>query len=372
MEKSLKYYSIDGTLTDYSKYTINTSGVVKSKKTGRVLGTFKNASEYNTTGVSDDNGKRRGILIGRAVASTFIGAPPTIQHTADHENGNRDDDTIENIRWLDEPGQKKNRTMPATYKAAFVIVKDGIEKTNKGWVEYLKDKKNHKNRYYTEAMITSYAQRKRHGFSYKEYQDLPEEIWKEIIGSKTKLGRWEISDMNRVKYITNHAENVLSGERLGLIKGYPVISFGGKNWPCHILSLMSFFPEEYAAKKPGEIVLHENDDKLDFRPHKLNHGTHSKNRSDAHDNGCYDGTKVQRNECASYIKGVFEKNHESQEDAAAYLKTCGYDAATPGNIGRAISGDRKIAYKRTWKLICFDNEMIGDQNALPYHEQTRL
>lgn len=28
-----------------------------------------------------------------------------------------------------------------------------------------------------------------------------------------------------------------------------------------------------------------------------------------------------------------------------------YDAATPGNIGRAISGDRKTAYSRTWNLI---------------------
>lgn len=162
MEQSLKYYPNDGTLTEYSKYTIDTSGVVRNKKTGIVLGTFKNASEYNTTGVSDDNGKRRGIRVTRAVASTFLGPPPTTEHTADHKDRNPNNDTLENIRWIGEPGQKKNRTTPATYKAAFIIVKDGIEKTNKGWIESLKGKKNHKNRYYTEGMITSYAQRKRH------------------------------------------------------------------------------------------------------------------------------------------------------------------------------------------------------------------
>jgi hypothetical protein len=39
------------------------------------------------------------------------------------------------------------------------------------------------------------------------------------------------------------------------------------------------------------MVLHEDDDKEDFRPHKLRLGTRSDNAKDAHDNGKFDSTK---------------------------------------------------------------------------------
>jgi len=222
-----------------------------------------------------------------------------------------------------------------------------VEKTNQGWVEYLKDQKNPFGREYTESMIVKYAQKEQFGFAYKKYSDLPGEVWKEIAGSKTMLGRWEISDMNRVKYISKYSENVLSGERLGLICGYPKITLGY----CHILAFMTFFPEEYAAKKPGEMILHINDDKLDFRPHMLRIGTKSENSFDSYDNGCHDGTKTARMRCASYVNGEFEKEYVSQGDAARYLKTIGYDKARQSKIGSVLRGDRKTAYKRTWKLI---------------------
>lgn len=122
------------------------------------------------------------------------------------------------------------------------------------------------------------------------------------------LGRWEISDMNRVKNITKYAENVLSGERLGLLSGYPRIVMG----QCHILAFAAFYPDEYAAKKPEEIIKHIGDNKLDFRPHMLQIGTNSENCSEAHDNGCHNGTKTERMKCASYIKSVLEKEHDSQ------------------------------------------------------------
>jgi hypothetical protein len=208
-------------------------------------------------------------------------------------------------------------------------------------------------REYTSVMISHYAQRKQHGFSYKEYPDLPGEIWKEIIDSKNKKGRWEVSDMNRFKYITNHAENVLSGNRLGLRNGYPTVVINEKKWHCHILSFMTFFPEEYANKKPNEIVLHEDDDSLDFRPHKLRLGTQSENMIDAHNNGKHDGTKTARMKCVSYIDGVYEITHDSQDDAVKYLRHIGYDKASKGRISDMLNPEttRKSAYDRTWKKL---------------------
>lgn len=348
----LKYYSKNGIIIEFNKYTIG-NGVIKNAK-GEPMAYSKNKAGYNKCGVTDDNGKQRIIYVARAIASTIYGPPPSLAHTADHKDKNRGNDTDGNIRWLCKPGQAQNRDMPETNKSAFIIIKDGIEKTVKEWVEHLKGEKNPFGREYTNVVISMYAIRNQHGFSYKKYDDLPDEIWKEIVGSKTTQGRWEISDMNRVKYITKHAENVLSGERLMLNGGYPVIGINGKQWLCHILAFKTFFPDEYATKKPDEMVLHEDDDKIDFRPHKLRLGTQSKNITESHDNGCRDGTKTARMKCVSYIDGIYEIMHNSQGDGAKYLKSIGYDKANHNNIGKALKAFRNgkviIRYDRTWKL----------------------
>jgi len=203
----------------------------------------------------------------------------------------------------------------------------------------------------TSNVIKWYAQNKQFGFAYKEYPDLPGEVWKEIKDSENAQGRWKISDMNRVKYITKYAENVLSNERIGLMNGYPTIAINGKHLLCHILSFMAFFPEEYASKKLDEGILHEDDNKMDFRPHQLRLGTQKDNGKDAHDNGKYDGTKTERVKCASYIDNVLEKEHDSKRDAVRYLTLNGHPKATHGNISMAMSGIRKSAYGRSWKLV---------------------
>jgi hypothetical protein len=348
MKDTLQYYSEDGIYKKFNKYTLYHFGFVRNRITGLVL---KNSHRgtYNVVSVFDDEGKQVQIRIARAIASTFIGPPPTLEHTADHKNKNRDDDTLDNIRWNDKSGQTRNQDRPETYKAAFIVVKDGVEKTASEWAEHLQNERNHLNHVYTEGMITKYAQKKQNGFAYKEYPDLPNETWKIIYGSKTTRGDyWKISDMNRVKFITKFAENVLSGERLRLTNcGYPKVQVG----KCHILVFKSFFPDEYANKKPGEIILHEDDDKLDFRPSKLRLGTRRDNAIDAYNNGCYDGTETARTTCASYIKGVFEKEHISQEEAVRYLKSLGYDKSTHNNIGKALCGTLKTAYGRAWKAI---------------------
>lgn len=349
MFKTLKYYSKDGTFAEFNKYTIDTNGVIKNKK-GESMAYNKNKDGYNKCGVYD-SGKQRNIYVARAIASTFLGPPPTLAHTADHKNRNRNDDTMINIRWANQLEQHVNQDRPETRKTAFIIIKNEVEKTCNEWIEHLKGEKNQYNHEYTVAMITKYAQNKQFGFAYKEYPDLDDEIWKEIEDSGNAQGRWKISNMNRVKYITKYAENVMSGDRLGLMSGYPFIHFTGNNWLCHILSFMTFFPEEYANKKNDEIVLHEEDDPLDFRPHKLRLGTRSENGKDAHYNGKYDGTKTERVRCASYINGVLEQEHESQVDAVLYLISKGHLNADKSNIGKVLSGERKTACGRVWKCV---------------------
>lgn len=345
----LKYYYQDGSVVDFKKYTIDKLGVIRNKKSGKTPKYHKDKSGYYGCSVYDVYCKKRGIQVGRAIASTFIGKPPTTEHTADHIDRKRNNDTLDNIRWATKKEQNDNQVRPKKYKAAFIVVNDGIEKTIKDWVVYLKGQKNHLGREYTAKMIGIYAPNKQHGFSYKEYPDLSGEEWKEITGSDNKMGRWEISNMCRVKYITKYAENVLSGERLGMANGYPCIVINGTQWYCHILAFMMFFPDKYAAKKPEEMILHKDDDKLDFRPHKLCLGTRSENSTDAHDNGFYDGKKNERVACVSYINGVFEKEHDSQSDAARYLISLGFDKACQNSISNALDKKQKTSYGRTWE-----------------------
>ena len=101
------------------------------------------------------------------------------------------------------------------------------------------------------------------------------------------MGHWEISNMSRVKQVTKHASNVLWGDRLRRCNGYPIISINGKNCYCHVLAFKTFYPELWDAKKLEEMVLHEDDNKEDFRPHKLRLGTASDNAKDARNNGKY-------------------------------------------------------------------------------------
>ncbi len=355
---TLKYYYVkDNSISEvvFDKYTIDTMGKITNKKSGKILDANINGI-YNEYVVYNDDLNRYKIRIARAIASTFIGPPPTPAHTADHIDQDTKNDTLENIRWLCKSGQNNNQCRQNTLKSAFIIVKDGVEKTAKDWAGHLKNQKNHINHTYTAGMITIYAQQNQQGFTYKKYQNLPGEVWKPIKDSGNNSGRWEISDMNRVKYITRHAENVLSGDRLGLTDtGYPVINFNNKIWKCHILAFMTFFPEEYAEMKQEEVILHEDDDKLDFRPHKLRIGTQKMNMIDAYDNGKRDDTKSARIKCTSYINGVFEKEHNSLNGAMRHLKSIGFDKASYTNIGNALKEFRNgkviTSYGRSWRPV---------------------
>ncbi|AGE48674.1 hypothetical protein PBCVAP110A_020R [Paramecium bursaria Chlorella virus AP110A] len=356
--KTLEYYFEDDSHVIFKKYTCDTLGIIKNKKSGKTP-SYGNGT-YNSCGVYDDDGKRRNIFVYRAVASTFLGKPPTLNHTADHiESEQKKNDALTNIRWATPLQQRANQIRPEMYKAAFIIVKDGIEKTVNEWVKHMNAEKTPEEREFTTGMISMYAQRKTNGFAYKEYPDIKGEKWKEVEGSDNKKGRWKISNMNRVKRITNAGtENVLSGERLGHdINGYPTVGINGKKWLCHILAFAAFHTKMWNDKQSDEMVLHKDDDKEDFRPHKLRLGTASDNGKDSHINGKYDGMKSSMMKCASYLNGVHEEDHDSQSNAAKYIisKECSEASVESivGGISMALSGNykNKTAYGRTWKII---------------------
>ncbi|AGE59575.1 hypothetical protein ATCVOR07043_922L [Acanthocystis turfacea Chlorella virus OR0704.3] len=114
--------------------------------------------------------------------------------------------------------------------------------------------------------------------------------------------------------------------------------------------MMTFRPNEYASRLPSDIIMHKNDNKLDFNPFKLRLGSLSENGIDAHNNGRYNGMKKARKPVASYINGEFEKKHESIHDAIRYLKYIKYPKANIGNVYIALR-DGVTRYGRTWKFM---------------------
>lgn len=79
MIKPLEYYFMKKGIIEhviFNKYTIDDCGVVRNKNTGKIVNTHKDG-KYNRCGVYDNSGRRCGIRVCRAVASTFIGPPPS-------------------------------------------------------------------------------------------------------------------------------------------------------------------------------------------------------------------------------------------------------------------------------------------------------
>lgn len=347
--KTLEYYSSDGTHTVFKNYAIDEAGVVTNISLGMIATRCESIDGYNRVNVSS-KGKQHNILVGRAIASTFIGKPPTLHHTADHIDRVKHNDILTNIRWLCKKDQIRNRTVPTTYTSAFIIVKDGVEQTSKEWEDSLKHETNHLGRRYTMSTIKQYAQHQRHGFQYKVFHNLPREVWKPVEGSKNSHGGWYISSRSRMKYKTKYAENVLTADQLTKIGGYPVVKINGKMMKCHELSFLTFRPNEYAGRGCNDIILHKKDDRLDFGPFRLRLGSSSENRIDAHDNGKYRHTKTARKPVISYINDVIEKEHESVSAAVRYLKGNDHLKASTAAIGSALRKG-SVSYGRTWKLV---------------------
>lgn len=346
----LQYYYNDGRHVNFDKYEIDMFGNIYNNKSGQCLA-YRKSVGYATINVCDSSGGRCAIRVARAVVSTFHGKPPTIEHTTEHiDCTNKDNDIVCELTWMDPSGQVKNRIDSGERLNANIISNGGVEMTIKEWVKYLKDEKNSYGREYTENAIKMYAIRKQHGFSYKIYEDLPGEIWYHVVNSDNKMGYWEISNQNRIAYISKHSRNVIDVTRFGFSGKYPKICINGKSRLLHDVAFEAYYPDEYASMKTGEMILHKFDDTLDFRPHVLRIGTMSENAKDAHDNGCYNGAKTSRISCVSYVNGVLEKHHDSLEDAEKYLRTNGYLKADYSAIGKILKIKDKvlIRYGRTW------------------------
>jgi hypothetical protein len=105
------------TIPDYNKYEASNRGKIRNKETMHVMTLHINKGGYLITGIKNDAGKQKTVLVHRIIASVFIDNPynyPTVNHK-DHDPTNNHVDNLEYASYSQQnyhsracpPGKKK-------------------------------------------------------------------------------------------------------------------------------------------------------------------------------------------------------------------------------------------------------------------------
>lgn len=96
----------------YEDYMVSNTGNVKSIKYGkeRLLKITVDDNGYRWF-ISYANGKKKKFKVGRLVATLFIPNPDNLP-TVDHLDRNSLNDNVENLRWVTQGDNNRNRYMP--------------------------------------------------------------------------------------------------------------------------------------------------------------------------------------------------------------------------------------------------------------------
>lgn len=110
-------------IKQYENYSINENGDIRNDTTGKIKKPFENKSNgYLTVDLWKDN-KATKFTIHRLLAETFIPNPMN-KPTVDHKDGNRKNNSLENLRWatyseqnsrFDEVGVRSQRIKVTHY-----------------------------------------------------------------------------------------------------------------------------------------------------------------------------------------------------------------------------------------------------------------
>lgn len=112
-----------------NNYSINENGEVRNDQTGRIKNpTLNKRNQYLVVDLYKNN-KREKVPIHRLVAEAFIPNPEN-KLTVDHINSNRQNNSIENLRWASY-GEQNSRFGTVGVRSEPVIVKHYEEKRKK-------------------------------------------------------------------------------------------------------------------------------------------------------------------------------------------------------------------------------------------------
>ena len=306
---SLKYYCHkSGDLFTYPRHTIDIFGDIRNEK-DELLSTGR--AHYYVSGIVDDDSEYHKIYTHRAVCSTFLGRPND-DFTADHINRDPKNNCLWNIRWLSRSDQNRNQSKHKSRIDSCPIIGVHISSGETLSFESALDAKTKK---FDPGNISRCLNNKQK--THKNYiwscppslPDLPNEEWKLL--RESKLYKIWIGNMNRlvVEFCHGYKKKLFSYE-LSLSKGYPRIDDDGYSIKFHNAVWKLF----KGSIPDGKIINHIDHNTHNNSLDNLELTDHSGNGFAAHDAGCFDGTKRQRQ--AVIIDGI---EYTSPMDAARKL-----------------------------------------------------
>ena len=101
-------------ITGFKNYLINSEGIIKNIISGKVLSQKPDNSGYPRVFLTDDNGRRRGMLVHRLLAIEFIKNPKN-KPCVNHIDGDKANYTLSNLEWTEH--KEKTSKVPSEFTA---------------------------------------------------------------------------------------------------------------------------------------------------------------------------------------------------------------------------------------------------------------
>jgi hypothetical protein len=334
-----KWYPISPDLK-FSRYRISKRGDIFSEITKRVLSPGINLG-YKVQVLVDDDGKRRMTQIHRLVACTFIPNTENLP-TVHHKDFDRVNNSVDNLEWASYSYQIKNRK-PRIQKPKSIPVEqyDISGKLVATW-NSPKEAANSFGSKSGEPIFYACTESKSHiafGYfwKYKEFTNLPDEIWKPIKGYPSYF----VSSLGRFKHQLPTRETELLPTSTD---NYFIICILGRTRPAHIYVCEAFHGDRPSSK---HVVNHKNGDKKWNKYDNLEWMTKSENSLHAVKTGLFDYAKTRiklRKPIWQYtLTGDFITKHESGRAAAQALGKKGWKGQK-----ELTGGSQKVRFGFLW------------------------
>lgn len=86
------------TINDFPNYEVSNTGIVRNRKTGRILKPYSNRGGYLVVILMNSKGERKCLLVHRLVAKAFIPNPNAFPQI-NHKDGNKHNNFVDNLEW---------------------------------------------------------------------------------------------------------------------------------------------------------------------------------------------------------------------------------------------------------------------------------
>ena len=271
----------DKVISNFSNYTISKKGTVTSYcniHAPQMLSPFKNENGYILVGLTSDDGKQLKMLVHRLVALTYLPNPKNLPEV-DHIDRKRDNNNLENLRWVNKFEQAANKKQHDPSKAVLQYSKDGlflgeyrsaedaIRLLDLNVVPWSIRRNALKNRNVLKFVTNSYI------WKFKEYKDLYS--LQEGEEAVPVVGKFPGVVLNYPEYlITNFGNIIRRGRKLSTTGIYPACKLAGTFFHVHKLVALFFVS---GRTKINKEIDHLDQNKKNARFDNLEWVSHSEN-----------------------------------------------------------------------------------------------